>query len=113
MSGLIGQILRMHPDATLILDTSPVLAAADAAVLATKVDGTIFVVDAANTRAMASRQAVEALRRVRASVIGAVLNKISSEQGKYYYYYGYYGAGARPKATPAVTVDRGAQVRSR
>lgn len=57
-----------------ILDTAPVLAAANAAVLGTQVDGVLMVVRAGWTDRDSARQAVQQLGAVGARVVGAVLN---------------------------------------
>jgi tyrosine-protein kinase Etk/Wzc len=79
-----------------ILDTPPLLAASDAAVLGRSVDGVLLVVRAGHTDRSAAQLAVEQLRTVGARVVGAVLNdpdaKIPSYGG--YYHYDYYGTDA-------------------
>lgn len=57
-----------------ILDTAPVLPAANAAVLGTQVDGVLLVVRAGKTERGAARQAVQQLSAVGARIFGAVLN---------------------------------------
>jgi capsular exopolysaccharide synthesis family protein len=78
----------------IILDTPPLLAAADAAVLGELADGTVLVVRAGATDRAAAQQAVQQLRLVGARVLGAVINdpdeKVASFGGGYYYY-DYYG----------------------
>lgn len=80
-----------------VLDTPPVLAAADAAVLSSVVDATILVVRAGRTREMEAQTTIEHLTAVNARVVGAVLNDQDSklqQYGQYYYYSGYYGPDA-------------------
>lgn len=82
-----------------IFDTAPVLVAADAAVLAKQVDGTVLVVRAGATDRGASQQALHQLRLVGARVLGAVLNdpdtSIKASGDRYSYYsYKYYGEEA-------------------
>lgn len=108
MSSIVDQLVRLGgPNGVVIIDTSPVLPAADAAALATKVDGTIVVVDSTRTRARATLHAINAIRRVQGQVIGALLNKVSVGDMPYYYYYNYrYGSGyqsGRSVAAHAVT----------
>ena len=74
----------------LILDSPPATALADAAVLATQTDGILLVLDAGNTRREAGQRAIEALERVQARVLGAVLNRLPASGGGYYYYYYYH-----------------------
>lgn len=69
-----------------IFDSPPVLAVTDAAVLSTYVDGVLLVVEVGRTRRDVVYRAVDALRRVGASVLGAALNRVSSGRGGYYYY---------------------------
>lgn len=77
--------LRKEVD-ILIFDSPPVLAVADASILAAKVDGTMLVVDAGHTRVQALQEAHKALGRAKTRVLGAILNKLT-EQGRGYYYY--------------------------
>lgn len=76
-----------------IIDTPPLLAAADAAVLGRLADGVLVVVRAGQTERGAAQQAMQQLRTVGARVLGAVLNdpdaKVATRGS--YYYYDYYG----------------------
>lgn len=75
----------------LLFDSPPVVAVADAAVLAKQVDGTLLVVDSGKTRRGLAQQAQATLKQVGANVLGVVLNKVSYSKGSYYYYnYPYY-----------------------
>ena len=90
MAGLINQLAESGEETTVIVDTSPLLAAPDAVALATMVDGSIFVVDSQRTHARVCRRALETLHNVRAVVLGAVLNNVSGGQA---YGFEYYAAG--------------------
>jgi len=70
----------------LILDTTPTLAVTDAAVLASKVDGVILLIEAKRTSHEAARRACETQQRVGAAILGAVLTKAKIERKAYYYY---------------------------
>jgi succinoglycan biosynthesis transport protein ExoP len=87
------QELRTKAD-LIIFDTSPILAAADAQVLAAEVDGVLFVVQIGETRKSAVRVSGDLLRQARARVLGVVFNKIRLESRSMYGYgnYKYYGA---------------------
>ena len=74
-----------------ILDSPPVLSVADASILAQKVDGVVFIVEAGQTRTDMLRRAVAALRAVNAHLLGAVLNNVAAGPGHPYYHYYYYG----------------------
>ncbi len=58
-----------------LLDSSPVLAYADAMILSRLIDGLILVVQAGKTRWEVIRRAQEALKNVKAPLLGVVLNK--------------------------------------
>jgi polysaccharide biosynthesis transport protein len=87
-----------------ILDSPPVLAVADAAVLANGASGVIFVVGADQTSRHTAKAAVDQLNAVQAHVIGAVLNKADVDRNPYYYStyyrkeYSRYYAKANPRA---------------
>jgi capsular exopolysaccharide synthesis family protein len=73
-----------------ILDSPPVMALADSAILATQTDGVLLVLDATNTRRELAKRAVASLRQVQAYIVGSVINRIpTSGAGSYYYYYYY------------------------
>jgi capsular exopolysaccharide synthesis family protein len=78
----------------IVLDTPPLLAAADAAILGSFVDGVVFVVRAGETERGAAKHAVQQLAAVGAPTLGAVLNDPDAKLPKYggYYYYDYYGS---------------------
>ncbi|WPL42899.1 CpsD/CapB family tyrosine-protein kinase [Priestia megaterium] len=72
-----------------IFDTPPVLAVADAQILANQVDGSVLVVSSGKTDKEAALKAKELLLKANAKVLGAVLNNRKMEEGSdYYYYYG-------------------------
>jgi tyrosine-protein kinase Etk/Wzc len=83
----------------ILLDTPPLLAASDAAILATQVDGVVVVVRAGVTEAEAGQQAMQQLAAVGARVVGAVLNDPDSKLQQYggYYNYEYASEGADAK----------------
>ena len=80
----------------ILIDTPPVLAAADAAIIASIVDGVILLIRVGVTTKSAARTAQERLRLVGARILGTVLNdpKEMLESTEEYYYYDY----ASPKA---------------
>ena len=81
--------LRSQCD-VLIFDSPPVMAAADAAILSTLVDGTLLVIDADSTRRAEALRAQETLAKVGGRLLGAVLNKLGERSSGYYSYYYYY-----------------------
>ena len=80
----------------IVLDTPPLLAASDAAILATLSDGVVLVLRAGSTEGDAAQQAIQQLSGVGARVVGAVLNDPDAKVPAYggYYHYEYAGAGA-------------------
>jgi capsular exopolysaccharide synthesis family protein len=75
-----------------IVDTPPVLAVADASVLAPLADGTVFVVDGSRVGRSTISQALRQLDNAGAHVIGAVYNNLDpSQHGSEYAFYSYYG----------------------
>ncbi len=78
----------------LMLDTPPLLAASDAAILSTLADGVVLVVRAGSTESEAGQQAVQQLSAVGARIVGAVLNDPDSKLPQYSGYYKYEYAAA-------------------
>jgi non-specific protein-tyrosine kinase len=72
----------------IIVDSPPLQAVADAALLSSTLDGTLLVIDAARSRRRVVRVARETLTRAGANVLGAVLNRASSAAHLSYGYYG-------------------------
>ena len=73
-----------------ILDSPPIMAATDAAVLTPVVDGTVLVVRAGNTKRQVAQRAVKLLLDLNARITGVVLNEIMIGRNGYYYYDYYY-----------------------
>jgi len=74
-----------------IIDTPPVLAVADAIILAPQVSGITFVVRAEMTRRRLAERALETIRSAHPNDMAVVLNQVDFERSKYYYsrYYGH------------------------
>jgi capsular exopolysaccharide synthesis family protein len=88
LSGALDEVLtrlREQFDYVLI-DSSPLLAAEDAATLAPKVDGTILVVRNSISRTSAVREALDALHQRQARVLGIIFNGANGSSGSYQYY---------------------------
>ncbi len=74
-----------------IVDSPPLQAVTDAAILSSLVDGTVLVIDAGRTRSGAVRNGRETLAKVGARILGVTLNRMSESMSGDYYYYDYYG----------------------
>ncbi|GIN07866.1 tyrosine protein kinase [Shouchella clausii] len=69
-----------------ILDTPPVMAVADAQILANKVDGTIIVTSSGKTDREQLQKTKENLVKANAHLLGVVLNNKPIDDTTYYYY---------------------------
>lgn len=91
-------IEQLHEQAELIIfDAPPVLAVTDAQVLASQVSGVVMIIDSEQTTRATVARAVEALARINANLLGAVLNRmVRSARGYYQYdqYSAYYAEEA-------------------
>ena len=58
--------------------------------MATAVDGVIIVTRAGETNRKAVNAVINTLTRIRANVVGLVLNEVHNRISDSYYYYGYY-----------------------
>ena len=74
----------------IVLDGPPLLGFAEPLQMATIVDGVIVVTRAGETSRKAVGNVLSTLRRVRANILGIVLNDVRKEFSDSYYYYGYY-----------------------
>jgi succinoglycan biosynthesis transport protein ExoP len=84
-----------------VIDSPPLVAVTDSAILSTLVDGTVFVVRAFKTARTTSRQGLRALWDVDAPIIGGILNAIDFRKRdySYYQYYHYKREGYSPVET--------------
>jgi capsular exopolysaccharide synthesis family protein len=87
-----------------VIDGPPIIGLADAVVLASLANGTMFVVEAGGTRYGALEGAVKRLRGANATLVGAVLTKFGRRGKGYGYGYSYdyhytysYGVGDRSR----------------
>ncbi len=72
---------RMKATADIVIvDSSPLQAVTDSAILSSYLDGTLLVIDSNRTRRATIRQAREALAKANARVIGVVLNRLANRQ---------------------------------
>ena len=75
----------------ILFDSPPVMSVTDAALLGSRTDGLIFIVDSCSAVKQAVLRAKQLLLAANAKILGVVLQKLSRESGGYYYnYYKYY-----------------------
>ena len=75
-----------------LIDTPPIIAVTDAAILAQEVDGVILVLASGEVNKEFAQKAKELLDKVGAKILGAVLNKVEMKTNEYYHYYNYNGS---------------------
>jgi capsular exopolysaccharide synthesis family protein len=94
---LLEEISREYD--LVILDAPPLLGFAEPLQMATGVDGVLIVARAGETNRKSLASVVSTLTRLRANVIGMVLNEVrkGTHDGYYYGYYGYYAKYYRQK----------------
>jgi succinoglycan biosynthesis transport protein ExoP len=81
----------------IIVDTPPVSVGADASVTAGQVDATLYVIDARGTSRSRAQSGLNQLKKVRANVLGIVLNNAQMETPSSYY--------TSKAVTPAIAVS--------
>jgi capsular exopolysaccharide synthesis family protein len=102
------ETLRDHFD-WVIVDTPPVMAVSDAALIAHNATGVVYVVGAEMTSRFAAQSGLEQLENSRAHIVGAVLNRVDLEGHAYYYShyyrreYGHYYVNAHSQTTGGAT----------
>jgi polysaccharide biosynthesis transport protein len=84
-----------------ILDGPPLLGFAEPLHMATAVDGVVIVGRAGQTSRKSVGTVLAILARLRANVLGIVLNEVNKEMSDSYYYYGHYGKYYRPAEVEA------------
>ena len=74
-----------------MVDSPPLLGFAEPLQMAAIVEGVVVVVLAGQTNRNAVGSVINSLRRLKANVIGVVLNEVRADMSDRYYYCGYYG----------------------
>jgi capsular exopolysaccharide synthesis family protein len=75
----------------IVVDSPPILGFPEPLQMAAAVDGVVMVAKAGETNRKTVSSALSTLQRVRANVVGLVLNSVTSNMSDSYRYYGYYG----------------------
>ncbi len=108
---ILGQ-LRAHFD-YVVVDSSPLLAVTDAAILATDADGVLVVARYGKTKREQLAHAVRNLEDVGASLVGAIYAMAPARGGvSYRYSYTYYGDRSEASGSPEAAPPRHGQSRS-
>lgn len=89
-----------------VLDSPPVVAVTDPAIISTLVDAVIFVIRAFHTPVTLSRSGLRTLRDVDAPLAGAVLNAVNLNRSEYtYHHYYYYKREGYAPHSPPIPVE--------
>ncbi|HXX33549.1 MAG TPA: CpsD/CapB family tyrosine-protein kinase [Thermodesulfobacteriota bacterium] len=90
MSELLGSLRKLGDDTYIIIDSPPIISAAESTLLSKMVDGVILVVTGCRTPKESVRRAVESIDRQK--LIGTVFNEVDIKPSSYYSksYYGFY-----------------------
>jgi capsular exopolysaccharide synthesis family protein len=92
LSSLLDEFAKEYD--LVILDSPPLLGFAECLQMATAADGVLIISLAGETRRKAVAEVISVLNRVRANIIGVVLNQVSQNtSADGYSYYGYYRYG--------------------
>ncbi|MBR2619398.1 MAG: CpsD/CapB family tyrosine-protein kinase [Firmicutes bacterium] len=74
-----------------IVDTPPLGAVIDAAIMGPKCDGAILILESEVTSYKAAQEVKKQLEMADCKILGTILNKVTMDKAGYYYgYYGYY-----------------------
>lgn len=86
----------------IVIDAPPVMGLADAPLISSKVEATVFVIESRGTKRGMVQLAVQRLRAARAQIVGVVLAKFESKHAHYGYGYDYgYGYGSNEQRETA------------
>ena len=80
------EILKRKYD-YVIIDTPPVRTISDGVILSAKADGVVLVVRAGKTKSADVVKGYKELEKVKANIVGSVLNAVDNKRNGYYYYY--------------------------
>ena len=92
-----------------IVDSPPLQAVTDAAILGSFLDGTLLVIDASRSHRRSVRAGREAIDRAGANLLGVVLNRIPARGHAGYGYYGGYFESAEKPAEPTIVPEAPAE----
>jgi capsular exopolysaccharide synthesis family protein len=86
-----------------VLDSPPVMAVTDAAVIGHLTTGVVYVVGSEQVNRHVARNAIDQLRASKATILGAILNRVDVQRNPYYYahYYKHEYAGYYSNDKPA------------
>ena len=90
LEGLLAEAEQEYD--LVIVDAPPLLGFAEPLQMAAVVDGVVVITMAGQTNRKAVAGVLTSLRRIKANIIGVVLNEVRADMSDRYYYYGYYGA---------------------
>ncbi len=90
MEDLIEQLTEMAD--YLLIDSPPILATSDALAISNKVDGILLVAYYGTASRDTAKRAADQLNRLKANVIGVVINNVQAAERYGYYHYYYYHA---------------------
>jgi polysaccharide biosynthesis transport protein len=104
LSLLVSRLLKTYDH--VVIDAPPVMGLADAPLIASKVEGVIYVVESHGIRSTTVKTALNRLASTSAHILGGVLTKFEAKKGSasygYAYDYGYgYGTADKPNAKAA------------
>ncbi len=85
----------------IVIDSPPVLAVADSAILSRMADGVLLVIDSGQTKRESAQRAKEALENAGARLLGVVLNRMPASRSYYSYNSKYYTSVGEAKAKPS------------
>jgi capsular exopolysaccharide synthesis family protein len=73
----------------MLFDSPPVMSATDAALLGSRTDGTLLIVDSVSAAKQGVMRAKQLLQAAQARILGVVMQKVSRENRGYYNYYNF------------------------
>lgn len=96
MKNFIDKVKNIYD--MILMDSPPVGSVTDASIISTYADATILVVKSGKTEIETVKRARETLEKIKANIIGVVLNNIDKKAiGNNYYPYYYYGTDEKKK----------------
>ncbi|MCH8028484.1 MAG: polysaccharide biosynthesis tyrosine autokinase [Candidatus Dadabacteria bacterium] len=89
-----------------LLDTAPIMGFADSRLLSGLADGVLIVTSVGITQRGALQSSIEAISKVRGSIVGAVVNRVDARRYKYHYGYYYYSGAELGKERKKIRFPR-------
>ncbi len=84
---LLAELLKLYDH--VVIDAPPIMGLADAPLIASRVEATVFVIESHGTKIRTAQVALARLRTTNTQLVGTIVTKFEAKKSQYGYEYGY------------------------